>query len=111
MSNAYDDDTIKNMVTDDNGNIYCISMLTSYGTYIDTVYSAGFGSDNFAVVSYNCQGILRWVKRFGNSFIDGAMDIVVDNQGNSYIAGGVVVSDIRTAHFGDSTINCGRYYI
>lgn len=106
-SNGYDDETIKNMGTDDNGNIYAVSVLTSYGTYIDTVYSSGFGRDDFAVVSYTCNGGLRWVKRFGNVHDDGAMDIVVDNQGNSYVSGSVLVSDLGPAHFGDSTIVVG----
>lgn len=107
QSNAFDDESIKNLGCDNHGNIYCISMFTSYGTYIDSIYSPGFGYDDFGVMSYNCKGDLRWIKRFGNIFSDGAMDIVVDSQGNSYVTGGVLVSDDGPAHFGDSTIIVG----
>ena len=104
LSSNWHDESIRNIGTDDNGNVYTLSMHSSSGVRIDSLYFTGFGWDDFSVFSYDCQGNFRWVRRFGNVLYDGAEDIIVDKNGNSYITGGVWVSGSGDANFGDTVI-------
>ena len=93
------------MGTDDRGNIYGMSSVFNYGVEIDTsVVANGFGYDDFAVFSYRCDGSFRWVRYFGSSHNDIPVGLFTDNQGNTFVAGGVAVWTNSDSHFGDTTI-------
>jgi hypothetical protein len=52
---------------------------------------------------YNASGTLLWSRQFGSEGYDYASDIVVDNAGNSYIAGFVNVGTIGQEYFGGTS--------
>ena len=93
--------------TDAHGNIYGMSSLFGLNTKIDTsIRPTGWGYDDFAVFSYNCEGNLRWVKYFGSSSQDLTGGFTVDLAGNSYVSGYVSVyyDWMRDGYFGDTTV-------
>src|SRR5690606_9807385 len=57
----------KHIGVDKNKNFYAISDVYSSGIKIDTFNKSGYGYDDFVVVSYNCEGQLRWVRHFGSA--------------------------------------------
>ena len=104
--------------TDAHGNIYGMSSLFGLNTKIDTsIRPTGFGYDDFAVFSYNCEGNLRWVKYFGSKSQDLTGGFTVDLEGNSYVSGFVSVNYnwSEDGYFGDTTVmatpnvNCGNF--
>jgi hypothetical protein len=104
--------------TDAHGNIYGMSSLFGLNTKIDTsIRPTGFGYDDFAVFSYNCEGNLRWVKYFGSKSQDLTGGYTVDMQGNSYVSGYVALNYdwLTDGYFGDTTViatpnmTCGNF--
>lgn len=93
--------------TDAHGNIYSMSSLMGFNIQIDTSSKpTGWGYDDLAVFSYNCEGNMRWVKYFGSWSQDRPGGFAVDLQGNSYVSGFVAVNyDWNVnGHYGDTTV-------
>jgi hypothetical protein len=70
---------------DSSGNVY----VTGYSRS-----TATFGSEDYATIKYNSNGVQQWVKRYngsGNSY-DYPQSIAVDRSGNVYVTGGITVS-------------------
>ncbi len=98
-------ESCRTVCTDDNGNIYGISNLTSSFTQIDTVTKPqGFGYTDFCVFSYRADGSFRWVSFIGYPLNDKIGDITVDEEGNVYVTGGSGVTYFGDCHIGDSII-------
>jgi hypothetical protein len=99
-------ESCKWLSTDAHGNIYGMSSIFDYGIKIDTsIKSTGFGNDDFGVFSYRCDGSLRWVRYFGNSYNDYPVGMFTDNNGNSFFAGIVAGNQYAPLyHYGDSSI-------
>ncbi|MFZ4398404.1 MAG: T9SS type A sorting domain-containing protein [Bacteroidales bacterium] len=102
--------------TDARGNIYGMSSIFNFNIQIDTsVKATGWGYDDFAVFSYRCDGSLRWVRYYGSSSQDFTGGFTVDQEGNTYVSGFVMINDIVNGNFGDttvlsnSTMNCGYF--
>src|SRR5690606_34040232 len=77
----------KHVGVDKNKNFYLISTVYSSGIKIDTFNRSGYGYDDFVVVSYNCEGQLRWVRHFGSAAGDFYQAMTVDDNGNIYLCG------------------------
>jgi hypothetical protein len=104
FSSGLDEDT-QWLGLDQAGNIYGLSMIFDGDIQIDTSHlSHGFGYDDFALFSYRCDGSFRWARYFGSGVNDIAFGLHTDQEGNSYIAGGVNPYQNLPSHFGDSTI-------
>ncbi len=89
---------------DGNGNVYGMSALGTGFTQIDSSTFNGYSYDDFAVFSYKCDGLLRWVRYYGSPGNDVPAGLTVDNSGNVFVSGLVSVSQSGNAHFGDTII-------
>lgn len=89
------DETVRSIVTDSEGNVYFITDVSVAGLKIDGVPTSGYGdvnSVNIAIVSYNCDGDLRWSQIIGPSGGSGKYmgNLQIDDNDNIYLAGRVV---------------------
>jgi uncharacterized delta-60 repeat protein len=62
---------------DNSGNIYVTGRTFSYGE----------GSADLCLLKYNNSGNLQWVRTWGGNDLDAGLDVMVDPDGNIYVAG------------------------
>ncbi len=80
----------KSMQIDDAGNIYVVG---DFNGLVDFDPSIGFslqdvkGASDIFIAKYDPQGNFIWVKTFGGIGIESSKDLIVDSQGDIYIAG------------------------
>lgn len=95
------------MCTDQNNNLYTLSIVGNNAIHADTFYRAGgYGTDlNLLVSSYNCSGQMRWAKLIGSSAgFSYPLGLVVDSFGHLYTA---CSSPNGTLHIGNDTAISG----
>ncbi len=81
---------ISSIVTDSEGNVYFTSDVNPIGLEIDDTPTAGYGgstSVNTALVSYTCDGVLRWSHIIGASSSSKFSRIQIDEEDNIYLSG------------------------
>jgi len=83
------------LASDASGNIYLAG--NTRGSYVATNPNSYY---DVVLNKYDASGNLLWARQFGSDGYDYASDIVVDNAGNSYIAGFVNVGTIGQESFG-----------
>jgi cysteine-rich repeat protein len=76
------DDQGYGVSVDPSGNV----LVAGYTTGALPGQSSGGGEDAF-VAKYSSSGTLQWVRQLGTSGTDRAVDLVVDSNGNPYVAG------------------------
>lgn len=82
---------VKSVYCDNNNNIYVTGFFNGTvnfnpkGTAVPL--TAAMSASNAFIAKYNSNGILTWVKSFGDYGETVSNDVVVDNSGNVYIAG------------------------
>lgn len=104
-------ESTQRMCTDQTGNIYALSSIASSGVTADTFYSsAGYGSHNLLITSYNCEGQMRWAKFCYSTDGCEPIDIICDKSGNVYVAGSFYRNH-GTAKIGSDTVLSGSSYI
>ena len=69
---------------DDDGNTYITGEFQNQIQFGDTTLEGGIFSDVF-VAKLDSKGDVLWAKDFGNSGSDRVEEIVVDDEGNSYL--------------------------
>lgn len=86
------DEKIINMVADTNGNIYTCSNVYGNDLIINGVPkttnntpSFGYDCRDGLIMSYDCNGNLRWQQTLGGCFDDKIKQIGIDNQNNIYV--------------------------
>ncbi|MCX8471729.1 MAG: T9SS type A sorting domain-containing protein, partial [Chitinophagaceae bacterium] len=98
-------ESVRFMGTDENGNIYAASEINSSYPHLDSFsLPMGLGQMDILVFSYNCAGQLRWARHFGSASDDGLAGFNVDNKGNCYLFGRIVVNSNIYGKFGDTII-------
>lgn len=83
-------ETIQSIVTDSEGNVYFISEVSPINLKINGVLATGYGSIysvNTALVSYTCDGNLRWYHIIGSTGISRFTSLQIDENDNIYIGG------------------------
>lgn len=86
------DEKIINMVADTNGNIYTISnvygndlMINGVVTTTNNTPSLGYDLSDGLIMSYDCNGNLRWQKTIGSWDNNKIIQIGIDAQNNIYV--------------------------
>lgn len=86
------DEKIINMVADTNGNIYTCSnvygndlMINGVATTTNNTPSFGYDLSDGLIMSYDCNGNLRWQQTLGGCFDDKIIQIGIDGQNNIYV--------------------------
>jgi len=74
------------IASDSNGNIYSL-ISYSAATNIEGSTVMPSGGEDFAIIKYNAEGNVQWVRTGNGSYTDIAVDIAVNAQDNIIIAG------------------------
>ena len=89
-----DDETVLDMATDKNANVYVLASLVSgppvsVGNTLVTTYedSFHFHNTNLLIASFNCSGALRWSKVIGGSSGVVGSALRVDTAGHVFVMG------------------------
>lgn len=81
---------ISSIVTDSEGNVYFTSDVNPIGLEVDNTPMNGYGgstSVNTALVSYTCDGVLRWSHIIGASSSSKFNRLQIDENDNIYLSG------------------------
>lgn len=83
---AGDWETVKDMATDQNGNIYVLSNVYTSGINVTGGGNSvtGFGRENVLITSYRCDGSFRWKKLIGGPNDNHALSLQLDSSGGVY---------------------------
>lgn len=109
-------EAVRFMCTDPHGNVYALSTLGGRpGSPIraDTFSRPGgaYGvNQNFLLASYNCSGIMRWVKLIGSENDVIPIAITADSLGHIYVAGRFA-HNYGPLHIGYDTTITGDIYL
>jgi len=116
MSPSRNWEKITNICTDQNRNIYAIAVSGGQDITVDTFYKAishyggvSCGAPSALILSYNCNGKLRWVKLFDTYGDAVCNDIKYDNAGNLYLVGYSFPG--TTKYFTDTAVSNPNYSI
>ena len=80
-------DKVVDMATDQNGNVYVLSVCSAIGTVNVDGHPGITPYDRLSVASWSCNGEFRWLKMFGSGSLATGDAIHVDTLGGVYIAG------------------------
>jgi hypothetical protein len=83
------DETVIDMATDKNGNVYILSNVGTTALNVDGHTKIGFGNQDILLSSFTCNGIYRWSKVVGANGIDYPTSIGTDTVGGVYVTGTV----------------------
>ena len=100
-----DDETVIDMATDKNGNLYVLSNLYPESNDLDVsgTLLTGYGVTDIVISSYKCDGSLRWTKVIGAGADDRGVSIKTDTLGGVYVAGSTV-NWMYNVHFANDTV-------
>lgn len=84
-----DDETVKDIATDRNGNVYVLSQVMSTGLKVAGQSVTGYGSNNIMLASFKPNGVFRWVKIIGTGRGDNCHWLGVDGKDGVYLVGNV----------------------
>jgi len=106
------DEGVYFMGTDVHGNVYAASEINSALPQLDSFApNAGLGNMDLILFSYNCAGQLRWVRQFACAASEKLSGLNVDNIGNCYISGLLVINPTLGifGKLGDTTIPANTF--
>ncbi|XZF14077.1 T9SS type A sorting domain-containing protein [Chitinophagaceae bacterium MMS25-I14] len=104
------DETVIDMATDPNGNVYVLSSVYQYNLSVGNTPVTSYGSEDILLTSFRCDGTLRWTKNFGTASEDIPGALKTDSLGGVYIAG-AFAKYYETVHLDmDSTWATGPSY-
>lgn len=84
--NYLQDESIRDIVVDDNNNTYYLASVWPQGQNIDGIPIDNYGIRDLLLFSTDCQGNLRWSTTIGgNGSSEEAWHIAVDNNGGLYM--------------------------
>ena len=75
-------DRAKSMAVDDDGNVYVVGF-----TYLTIHNQTSMGKRDAVVLKYDTEGNHLWTRQFGTGGHDEALGVVVDEDGDVYVAG------------------------
>lgn len=84
-----DDETVKDMVVDRNGNIYILAEVKKTNLQIAGQPLTGYGWTDVMLASFTSKGSFRWVKMFGNGDADYAHWLGTDGKDGIYVSAGL----------------------
>jgi PKD repeat protein len=103
------DETVTDMTTDRNGNLYVLSQLYSSGD-IDGHPVAGWGGKDILLTSFKCDGTFRWSKILGGTAADIPVSVKADTLDGVFVCG-QMATHLTTVHIdADTSWNMGSYY-
>jgi hypothetical protein len=82
------EDAIKDVAIDRMGNVYTVGYFT--GSIVlpnQKMLTNTLGSYDIVIAKYDSKGILLWIKKFGASQVDKAIDIEITELGDIYVLG------------------------
>lgn len=99
-------ETVYDITTDNNGNIYALCRVDHPGMDIDGHPLTGYGDYDIIITSFGCDGTYRWSKVIGaNDHQDVGVAIKTDGMGGVYVSGEVYMpTDNYAAHFDNDTV-------
>ncbi|MEO8147678.1 MAG: T9SS type A sorting domain-containing protein [Bacteroidia bacterium] len=102
-----DNEQVRYMCTDANGNVYIVSNTGALNIRVDTFYRAAaynvsIGAVHNLIVSYTCDGALRWVKLIEGWGWVTSGGIAYSN-GSIYETGDIYTNGTHYKHIGDDT--------
>jgi hypothetical protein len=104
---SVDFDQARALALDKDNNIYLTGVFSDTASFDSTDQVISYGLTDAFLAKYDSTGELLWVRGAGSSGEDGANDVILDSDGNTYICGyfgGV-------AHFDDLQIIGGGLFI
>jgi hypothetical protein len=81
-----DDETVTDMATDRNGNIYILAEVKKNGLQIAKQPITGYGASDVMLASFTPKGVLRWVKMIGNGDDDTPRWLGTDAKDGVYLS-------------------------
>lgn len=105
LTNSYEESVV-DLATDKNGNIYVLSTSLQAGMNINGVPRQGWGGQDIILSSFSCNGGLRWSKIIGSSGYDAPLKLGADSLDGVYATVGFSNSPARIDN--DATININR---
>ena len=104
-----ENEQVKFMCTDPNGNVYALSQVGNNPIVADTFHGLAYGAnENILLTSYNCSGQMRWAKLIASSGGPSwGLGVVADSLGHIYVAGEMPGG---TLHIGYDTTIPGAVY-
>ncbi len=104
-------ETVNDITTDNNGNVYALCRVDLPGMDIDGHPLTGYGDYDIIITSFSCDGTYRWSKVIGsNDHQDVGVAIKTDEFGGVYVCGELYMpTDNYVGHIDtDSTISLSR---
>ncbi|MEI8279518.1 MAG: T9SS type A sorting domain-containing protein [Bacteroidota bacterium] len=107
-------ETVIDMATDNNGNIYLLANVLQTNLNIDGHSKTGYGLQDMMLSSFSASGVYRWSKVFGGYTNDMPKALRADSLGHIYVAGSIYSPSnplLTAVHFdADTTLanNCKR---
>ena len=96
---TYPDEKVVDMATDSHGNIYVLGQVYQPGVNVDGNTITGWGSRDWLLTSFKCDGTYRWSKDIGGSTSgDIPVAIKTDTLGGVYLVGYVSANVSGGAH-------------
>ncbi|AXG74515.1 T9SS C-terminal target domain-containing protein [Flavobacterium arcticum] len=100
-SDTANDETVKCITTDNDGNVYSLSNVGVNGLQVAGVNKEGFNGIDYMISSFSCSGEYRWSRVIGGPGTDEIQRIQTDAQGNIYAVGKIKRNG--EAYFGGET--------
>ena len=104
------DETVTDMATDPNGNVYVLSNVTQTALNVDGIPLSGWGSQDILLSSFKCDGTFRWSKIIGGNGDDLPSAVKTDTLGGVYLIGALATHYINIHFDADTTWSTGASY-
>ncbi len=86
---SLDRESVYDVATDRNGNVYLIAPVKKNGLQISGQPLTGYGESDIMLASYKPDGTLRWVKMIGGNRSDYCTWLATDDKDGVYLSGSV----------------------
>jgi len=81
------DETVKSIATDSDGNVYSLSNVGVNGLQVAGVSKEGYSGIDYMISSFSCSGEYRWSRVIGSGGKDEMQRIQIDSEDNIYAIG------------------------
>ncbi|WP_276133349.1 PKD domain-containing protein [Polluticoccus soli] len=81
------EEEVVDMATDPNGNVYVLSLVNQGNAYVAGMNKQSYGSSDWMLASFKCDGTLRWAKVIGGPKSDYPAAMAIDHNGGVYVSG------------------------
>jgi PKD repeat protein len=94
------DERAKTLTTDSHGNVYLLSPVQPNGLKVDGINKEGYGSTDYMIATFSCNGDYRWSRVIGGGNSDLINRVQTDGQDNVYATGNISRSQLIPGRFG-----------